>query len=97
MSTQLDAGQAGDAFLDRLRDQAQRKRALYDGVKGTRAVGFRDTPDVWLRFLTEEVGEIAAAITRERWQLAMAECLDVAHCAMLLYLVLEGKEKSDAR
>ncbi len=78
-------------FTQQLVSQAKHKATLYDGTDN--AVGGRNaTPDFFLRFATEELGEVASAITRERWQLAYDECIDVAHAAMLIALVIKNKK-----
>jgi NTP pyrophosphatase (non-canonical NTP hydrolase) len=56
--------------------------AFYDGIN----VGMK--PDTALRLATEELGEVASAITRDRFNSARDECLDLAHCALLLYISL---------
>ena len=66
-------------FMGKLDRHARRKAVLYDGINVSL------TPQEALIFATEELGEVAGALTRERWELAMAECLDVAHCAFLIY------------
>jgi hypothetical protein len=85
-----DTDEKIERFLAELREHAHRKRALYDGVDNLRAVGqLSDSPDVWLRMLIEEVGEVAGALTRQRYALAIEECRDVAHCAMLLQFAIK--------
>lgn len=66
-------------FLKRLYINTKRKAELYDGVNKNIAI------DTTLRLATEELGEVATAITRERWNSAMDECIDLAHCAFLIY------------
>lgn len=76
-----------DEFLVILRKHAIRKSMLYDGVK----VAAASSPDVCLRYATEELGEIAAALTRERLKLAEYESIDLAHAAMLIWMSLAEK------
>lgn len=75
-------------FLDRLGMQALRS--------GLGCPTERPTPDVWLRCACLELGQVAAALSRERYELAAAECIDLAHAAMLLWgmLQLGQKEKT---
>lgn len=73
-------------FLEKVEEQGKRKAELYDGINTS------STLDRTLRLLTEEIGEVASAVTRDRFQLAKVECIDVAHCAFLVYLALEGIE-----
>lgn len=80
----IDPTQFADQFLR----HAQRKEMLYDGINATH------TPDQALRLLVEEIGEVASAITRERWSAALDECIDVAHCALLVAQAIE-REKED--
>lgn len=70
-------------FLSILEKHTKRKRDLYDGSNEKQPVDF------WLRMAIEELGEIAGAITRSRQALAKYECVDLAHCAYLIYQALE--------
>lgn len=72
-------------FLEGLEYRAIRKEKMYDGS------GRDFDIDTALRFATEELGEIASAITRHRFLLAQDECIDLAHSAMLLWVSLEEK------
>ena len=79
-----------EELLTVLETHAERKKELYDG-------GNRDFPlDKVLRFATEELGEVAAAVTRKRTALAIDECIDLAHCAYLIYQTLKQQEKKNA-
>jgi hypothetical protein len=66
-------------FLDVLKTHAEIKEKLYDGINTDMPV------DTALRYATEELGEIATAISRDRYHSAMDECIDLAHCAFLIY------------
>lgn len=77
-----------DQFLELLRTQAERKADLYDGTNTAITV------DECLRYTTEELGEVASAVTRDRTKLAQYECLDLAHCAMLIWLALRRNHPS---
>ena len=79
-------------FLYKLQVHANRKALLYDGVEATDRVS-ENNVDFYLRLATEELGEIASAITRERYNLAEEECLDLAHCAMLIAMHLDQRKK----
>jgi NTP pyrophosphatase (non-canonical NTP hydrolase) len=74
-------------FLSKLKSHAQRKAKLYDGIDNNMPV------DTALRYLIEEVGEIATEISRERLSTAVNETLDVAHCAMLVCFALQEEMK----
>lgn len=66
-------------FLELLKIHAERKAKLYDGINTNMPV------DTALRYATEELGEVATAISRDRYHSAMDECIDLAHCAFLIY------------
>jgi hypothetical protein len=69
-------------FVERLARHALFKAEQHDGVNAILSV------DTCLIYLMEETGEVADAVVRKRFELAMAECLDVAHMAMLSYFAL---------
>jgi len=73
-------------FIQLLKSQALRKAKAYDGSNRILPV------DVTLRFAIEELGEISTAITRDRYLQAWYECLDLAHCAFLIWIALAGGE-----
>lgn len=75
-----------DEFIKLLCKQVERKAKLYDGINQTR------TTDQWLRFSVEELGEVSSALTRERYELAKVECIDLAHAILCLYLAIEIKK-----
>jgi hypothetical protein len=81
----IDSDEQIRKFLVALQNHARQKRKLYDGADRVQP----GKQDIWLRYAIEELGEVAAAISRDRLELAKAECIDLAHCAMLLYLVLD--------
>lgn len=73
-------------FLKILETHAQRKAKLYDGID-------TDMPiDTALRYAIEELGEVATALSRDRFHSAMDECVDLAHCSYLIYQALEKRE-----
>lgn len=73
-------------FLQALKLHAQRKAKLYDGID-------RDMPiDTALRYATEELGEVATAISRDRYHSAMDECIDLAHCAFLIFKAISEQK-----
>lgn len=79
-----------DKFLELVKQQIQRKAKLYDGLDRIVNTNLDLTPVARGLFsCTEELGEVASAITRHRYDLAMAECIDVAHSALLLYLAVQ--------
>jgi len=87
-----------DEFLAMLQRQAVEKAKLYDGAETFTGFAQRENivpssqVDFGVRLAAEELGEIASAITRNRRSLARAECIDLAHCAFLLWVVLGEKE-----
>jgi NTP pyrophosphatase (non-canonical NTP hydrolase) len=74
-------------FLERLKLHTERKAKLYDGFNQDIVV------DRALRYAIEELGEIATAITRQRYNSAMDECIDLAHCAFLLYKAISTNKE----
>lgn len=72
-------------FTEALSHHAERKFTLYDGINSSHPI------DAALRFASEELGEVATAITRERWMQAEAECIDLAHTAMLVALAIRRR------
>lgn len=78
MSIDSEIKEAKD-FCTSLYRQAQRKATFYDGSNRDLAV------DTSLRYATEELGEVASEISRERWLQAEAECIDLAHTAFLIW------------
>jgi NTP pyrophosphatase (non-canonical NTP hydrolase) len=77
-------------FLKILEILSDRKAKLYDGIDNDMTI------DTALRHATEELGEIATAITRDRYHSALDECIDLAHCAFLIYQAI-SKEKGIKR
>lgn len=74
-------------FLDKLNDQIASKEQMYDGTN-------RDLDLAYTQQLAiEELGKVAAATIRSRFLLAQAECIDLAHTALLIYLAIERKMK----
>lgn len=75
-----------DLFAAKLRLRTERKASLYNGVN-------RDLSyDCGVRFAREGLCEIVSALACERFELAKAECLDLAHSAFLIYLTLNKKD-----
>ena len=66
-------------FIDWLKRQIERKTTLYDGYNNTLGIDFLVVAT------TEELGEVATAVNRERWLQAEAECIDLANCAFLIF------------
>lgn len=85
-----------DEFLSILNAHAHEKAKLYDGMSfKERENQTSDPVDFGLRLATEELGEIASAITRNRYNLAQCECIDLAHTAFLLWLALDDDATPD--
>lgn len=81
-----------DEFIKLVAEQITRKAKLYDGYENAGTSGL-DTISRYMLSVIEEIGEVSSAITRHRYELAKAECVDVAHSALLLYLAIENREK----
>lgn len=78
--------------------QIRRKAKLYDGAGSVGGVG-TSGPDAIGHFMfsvIEEAGEVSSALTRHRYELARAECIDVCHSALLLYLAIECMEENNS-
>ena len=73
-------------FFDEVKKQIIRKQYLYDGYNNV--TNSKNDIDYSLRYLMEESGEIASAITRERFELAKNECIDVAQTVFMLWVKL---------
>jgi hypothetical protein len=67
------------SFLRVLEVHTGNKAKLYDGINANMPV------DTALRYAIEELGEVATAINRDRFLSALDECIDLAHCAFLIY------------
>ncbi len=74
-------------FILWLKRHAKSKAQAYDGVNKEMS------SDVALRYAIEELGEVSTAMTRRRWQLALAECIDLAHCAYLIFKAIKNENK----
>lgn len=74
-------------FLTILKKHAKIKEKLYDGIDTNMSI------DTALRYAIEEIGEIATAISRNRYNSAADECIDLAHCAFLIYKAILEREK----
>lgn len=79
-------------FLDDVLRHAKQKAKLYDGADVAGRTNIDMSPDFFLRYAIEELGEVSSAMTRERWQLAIEECIDLAHTAILIALAITTKE-----
>jgi len=85
-----------DEFLNLIRRQTIIKVKLYDGIGSLEASGL-DPVSRFMFSITEEAGEVSSALTRKRYELAKAECVDVAHSALLLYKAIEGLQNNELR
>lgn len=70
-------------FCKKLIGHAKRKAKLYDGINNNMPI------DTALRYLIEEVGEVATEISRDRLSAAINETIDVAYCAMLVCFAIQ--------
>lgn len=77
-------------FNARLYRHAILKAKLFDGIHANMSV------EAALRRATEELGEVAAAITRHRYNSVKDECIDLAHCAMLIVFAVNRLHRKDA-
>lgn len=82
----MDNQELAALFVSALERQIKRKSWMRDGLNGTQG-----EPFVILASITEEVGEVATDLTRERYYGAVAECVDVAHAAMRLAITLDSE------
>lgn len=80
-----------DDFTKLVVKQIERKAKLYDGFDNVGTSGL-DAVSRFMFSAVEEIGEVSSAITRRRYELAKAECIDVAHSALLLYLAIDELE-----
>lgn len=81
-------------ILEKLRRQAERKRKYPDGLDSIRDPGQAIQRFTFLAI--EELGEVSSALTRSRLELAKAECIDVMHAVLMLYLAIEALEAREA-
>lgn len=79
-------------FMAYLTKHIERKKEFYDGAN--EKVKKLDTSYV-LALCTEELGEIASALVRNRLHAARYECIDLAHTALLLFLAIESKLENE--
>ena len=82
-----------ERLLKLVETQIKRKSKLYDGFGSIGTSGL-DTISRFMFSVIEEAGEVSSAITRHRYELAKAECIDVAHSALILYIAIERLEES---
>ena len=80
-----------DALLALVSQQIKRKAKMYDGLEMMTSTLDGTAISRGMFSVIEEAGEVSSAITRHRYELAQAECIDVAHSALLLYLAI-GRE-----
>jgi len=81
-----------ERLLNLVEVQIKRKAQLYDGFTTVSDVAGLNTISRFMFSVIEEAGEVSSALTRQRYQLAMDECIDVAHSALLLYLAIESQK-----
>ena len=74
-------------FLNTVYRYGNRKEKLYDGMNS------KMTVDQALRCATEELGEVASAISRERFPSALDECIDLAHAIFLIWQAILRENK----
>ena len=80
-------------FLQLVKNQVEIKAKLYDGIEVITSSIDGTQITRALMSTIEEIGEVSSAITRHRYELAKAECVDVAHSALLLYLAIEKAQE----
>lgn len=71
-------------FLAALARQAECKSWMRDGMEGK-----ADEPFKILASITEELGEVATDLIRERYYGCIVECVDMAHGALRLAIALD--------
>lgn len=79
----MDNQERAQEFIKALQRQIQKKSLFADGVN------VNQDPARLIISLAEEVGEVATDYSRKREYGAIAECIDVAHSAMLLAIMLD--------
>lgn len=75
--------QVAQEFIAALQRQAERKALFRDGIEQ------KQDPRNLIISLAEEVGEVATDYARQRTYGTVAECVDVAHSALLLVVMLD--------
>lgn len=78
-----------DLFLRHLKSMIILKAKMYDGLEMSTNTLPGDPVKRGMFSVIEELGEVSSALTRGRIQLALDECVDVAHSAMLLSFAIE--------
>lgn len=78
-----DVKLAASEFIKALERHVEQKSSLYDGITKLKDRSRH------LMFIAEEAGEVASALLRNRPYSAVAECLDLAHSALLLAVSLD--------
>lgn len=82
-------------ILKKVQKQMERKKKLYDGFNSLSKDTVDQSISRFMMSITEEHGEVASALIRERYQSALDETIDIIHSAILLYLAIEKKKKED--
>src|SRR5574340_253548 len=79
----MDAKQLADKFILSLTRQVSEKTHMRDGIYHT-----MDALRV-LASISEELGEASSDLVRGRYYGVVAECLDIAHSALLLAITID--------
>lgn len=82
-----------DKFIKLVKHDIKRKANLYDGHNSV--TGMDKDIFKMMSSVTEEAGEIASAINRERYELAMSECVNLAQVTFVLFKAIEIKLASN--
>lgn len=80
----MNQTERSNLFIEALQRQVERKSLFVDGVQNE-----NQNPLVLIASIAEELGEAATDYARQREYGTIAECLDIAHSAMLLAIVLD--------
>lgn len=79
----MDNKELAQEFIAALQRQIDRKSLFADGINKDQ------NPLILIASIAEELGEVATDYARQREFGAIAECIDVAHSAMLLAVNLD--------
>lgn len=90
---ELEIEQKMDPILKLMKRQVIRKAKLYDGYDS--AISVKKGINEFMLSAVEELGEVSSALTRERYQSALDECIDVMHSTLLLYIAIQKKMEAE--
>lgn len=79
----MDKLKLANKFIDALSRQIKEKSQMKDGIEASLEA------ETMIISMIEEVGEVATDFARQRYYGAVAECVDVAHSALLTAISLD--------